>query len=366
MRALPLLDLRIRHAFYTDGRCPDFALEPDAGTAALLRKHRARLKIHGDGLSIACVVDGDDKPFVPFAEDAVFGFRLRLRNAAFPLFTDLSDVQSQTAPLYSNDGLGRGDGPALRLSSRRAWTSERLMVSLPGPKEPVRLGGKPLPGLRAEDFVLAEPAAIRGIASYDEAAGSLALDSRGSSVGTAVPISYPSRPALAAGVFADVEIRTNDSLPELRQLGERPAAFEIGFAPKRARWSYYCVTDLKNGSEDFAIEDGSAAGTPDVVFSAKNRTDLDKEPDPADRIAADLSARYPGLRKYRFVSDRAVPCRQAARGNLEFRLNGDPLVRSLPNPSLRNFSTTRVLVDGTPQQQDSLFQIIKFLTNANP
>ena len=32
MRYQPIIDLRIRHACYTDGRCADFGIEPDAAT----------------------------------------------------------------------------------------------------------------------------------------------------------------------------------------------------------------------------------------------------------------------------------------------------------------------------------------------
>ena len=180
-------------------------------------------------------------------------------------------------------------------------------------------------------------------------------------------MTYPIRLHLVRGVFADVEIRVNETLPQIDRLSEAPREFQIAFEAKLARWTYYCVTDLKSNSEDFGIANTSSAGaTPGLTFSEDNRTDLNQAPDPSDGVASALAERYPGLQRYRFLSDDPIPCRQAARQNLEFRLNGNRLIASLPNPSIRNFATMRVQVDGTLQKQDTLFQVVKFLTRSHP
>lgn len=359
MKYVALFDLRIRHAFYTDGNCRDFDVEPDEATEALLRNHRLILRQGQDGVRLIGAVDQNGRPLIPIPEGATFGFHLRLRNADFPLFTDLTLLRSQPAPLYSNDGLAFSDKLELRLASRKASSSETFAAVEPGPNERFVLGGKPLQDVDISDFAVESRARIGGVTVYDDNDRIISLDSRAARSGDTVTVTYPSRPCLRQGVFADVEILFDDTLPDIR----RPQAFHIAFEAKLARWSYYCVTDIAGDLADFEIADTSSARTgPRLTFSDDNRTDLNQTSDPSDEVAEALAQRYPTLQRYRFVSDDLIPCRQAARKNLELRFNGDKLVGSLPNPLVRDFARVGGQADGGPHRQDTLFHVIKLLT----
>jgi hypothetical protein len=142
---------------------------------------------------------------------------------------------------------------------------------------------------------------------------------------------------------------------------DRPVRFEIGFAAKRARWTYYVVTDRADAQ--FQIQDRD---DPPLVFSSQNRRELSQEPDPADDFARSLGEQYPDLRRIRFVSDESVACSDRSRRSIQLRMNGDTVGGVLPNPSPRNISMVDVAVDvardGALQKEDSLFQIVKFLS----
>ncbi|WP_156302579.1 hypothetical protein [Methylogaea oryzae] len=82
------------HGYYSDGRCPDFVVTPDAATAKLFRNHRCVLRPRADGLAVYVPVESDTsaKPFIAFADNRVFSFNLRLCNTEFPLYTDYTDL----------------------------------------------------------------------------------------------------------------------------------------------------------------------------------------------------------------------------------------------------------------------------------
>ncbi len=166
-------------------------------------------------------------------------------------------------------------------------------------------------------------------------------------------------PRLPTGVFAEVAIGATDTL---LPSADGPSAFHLTFKAKQVRWTYYYVTDLSPSGE-FQIVDADASP---LVFTPENRTDLNQAPDPADAIAQALAAQYPELRRLRFVSDGLVSCRQAGRKQLHLYLNGNRVVGTLPNPSLRHSSTMEVDLNGTTQQQEVLFHIVKHITHAFP
>jgi len=113
-----LLQLRMRHDYYADGRCADFAIAFSDDTTRLLRGHRLVVGTNADGFSIRTPLDASGQPFLPLPVDSVLRFSLLLRNQDFPLFTDLSAVSAQPAPLYSNAGAASGAEGALVLSAR--------------------------------------------------------------------------------------------------------------------------------------------------------------------------------------------------------------------------------------------------------
>jgi hypothetical protein len=107
----PILDLRVTHTFYTDGTCPDLAIEPSAETARLLRNHRCVLGSSPSGVRVqTALAPATGQPFLPLPADAVLRFHLVLQNRGFDLFTDLGAVSALASPLFTNAAPSAG-GP---------------------------------------------------------------------------------------------------------------------------------------------------------------------------------------------------------------------------------------------------------------
>jgi hypothetical protein len=162
----------------------------------------------------------------------------------------------------------------------------------------------------------------------------------------------------AAGVFAEIDIPTS-ALPAA---GGAPIEFRIRFEAKKARWTYYCVTDLNMNGKELQIVDTDSSPAA-LRFSPSNRTDLKRNPDPADSVARQLARQYPELARFRFVSDDLVACRQAPRRQIELRLDGNRFPEPLPNPSLANYLSLAMIVDGKPSQQAGWFQVVTYTTH---
>ncbi len=92
MRYSALFDLEVRHSFYADGRCPDFAIEASAATRRLLRNHRCLLRARVGGVRVVTALDEAGQSFLPLPADATLRFHLRLLNGDFALFTDLASI----------------------------------------------------------------------------------------------------------------------------------------------------------------------------------------------------------------------------------------------------------------------------------
>ncbi|HZF48949.1 MAG TPA: hypothetical protein VE093_09885 [Polyangiaceae bacterium] len=277
MKRAAILELRLKHTFYLDGRCPDFTIEPSAETTRLLQRHRCLLRSTPDGVRVITPLDGS-QPALPLPDGAALHFYLRLENSDFALFTDLTGINltGTPKPLFTNAGLG--------------------------------------------------------------SAGALAL----------VPSEDDRRP----GVFADIEIH-------LSGLGPEPGAFYVEFKAKKARWAYYCVTDLVLNEGGLRILDEAPAGTTDkLLFSPENRTRLDEQPDPSDPVAEELARLYQGMRRVRMISDQAVDCRETPRKHLELWHGLERLASSLQNPSVRRVSRISAL-----PQEDVLVHVIKYRTD---
>lgn len=103
-RFLPLLELSVRHSYYPDGRCGDFAIEPSPETERLVRNHRLVLRERPDGLRVVAPVDTTGRPFITLAADVTFTWYLRLRNPDFALITDERDLVAHRTPRYRNTG----------------------------------------------------------------------------------------------------------------------------------------------------------------------------------------------------------------------------------------------------------------------
>lgn len=162
----------------------------------------------------------------------------------------------------------------------------------------------------------------------------------------------PGAEALPRGAFAAVELRLGDAGPGAAvPEGPSTPVFTLAFAPKKARWAYYCITD-RSGAE-LEIRDGAPAGLP-LLFGAEGRTRLDEHSDPADPIGTQCLQRFPGQRCTRMLSDDVVPCSEQPRKYLELRQGTERLLAQLPNPPLRNVAR----LGAREPRQDVLFQIL--------
>jgi hypothetical protein len=162
--------------------------------------------------------------------------------------------------------------------------------------------------------------------------------------------------SLDRGVFASVELPGS----VFSRLSAQPIQFFIDFQAKRARWLYYCVTDMKLAGKDFRLVDLETSGTP-LVFSPSNRTDLVQNPDANDSLAAELANRYPSLNRIRFVSDDVVPCQNLPR-RLTLQLDGHNFPDILPTPSPRNYTEWPFAKQKSLVQQNALYQVVKYVS----
>ena len=255
MKFLPIFTVRAAHTYYTDGKCPDLIIQPDQQTARLISKHRCVVKPLADGIRMLIEVDENQKPWIALPDEVKFTFHMRLQKPDFVLFTNLSDFNERSAPVYTNADLGSEDARQLRLGSRTAWQTERLAVVNPAPQEHFALRNRPLKGLELEDIEFAGSPKVKP-KKYNSTDKLLTVDSQSAPQGETFTIKYPVAPRLERGIWADVEIYNNDSfLP----VDEGPVDFQIVFTALRARWKYYLVTDLKGASDGFRIVNADPA-----------------------------------------------------------------------------------------------------------
>lgn len=110
MKYLPLFSVNVKHDYYADGECPDFSIIPSNDTTTLLKNQRGLVKYHPSGIRVLLAMDEQQAPIIPLAKETTFTFLLRLQNADFPLFTDLSTLPHNATPVYTNTGATLDDG----------------------------------------------------------------------------------------------------------------------------------------------------------------------------------------------------------------------------------------------------------------
>jgi hypothetical protein len=362
MKFVSLFNLRLKHSFYTDQRCRDFRIEPSAETSRLLRNHRLLFRELPDGFRVAVASDDGRAPLIPLPTNEIFVFYLRVQNPDFILYTDLSDIAGKAAPVFTNIGLKPSNVRTLKSADRTASNTETWVVRERIAQAQFTLAGQPLEGLNATGFDIVQPAgsAKVKITGYNSARKTITVDTRTVPESQDLSVRYSVKPRLSRGVFAEVELQYNSSMPALDHDDD---PFQIQFTAKAARWKYYLLTDQKGSNGRFTIEDKVATGSP-IGFSVQNRTFLNEAPDELDELATALARQYPELQRFRFVSNEPVRCSDAPRQNLELRSGSNTIFGVMPNPSIGNYSKIKQMIDGKPQEQDSLHHVIKYLTTS--
>jgi hypothetical protein len=352
MKFLTVFTLRIKHTYYADTRCRDFQIEPTAETERFLQNQRCIMKPLPDGIQLVTPLDDKGESLISMSANATFAFRLRLTNPDLPLFTDISEITSKSAPLFTNDGLkldnsgslGKGPGSqAIELSLSERAESDTELSLLRENESSARfvLAGRPADKIDVNRFTL------QGLdgdpkLTYSPGNKEITVDVAAAPKDRVFSVSYPVKPRLARGVFAEVEIHNNESMPKL---GDAQPEFQVRFEAKKANWIYYFVTDLSPTRGAFAIASDPSVTT--LKFSAIPADD-------SDTLAKALMAQFPteaGFSLNRFVSDQPVSCQERAIKGLHLKQADQTIFEVLPNPATRNFCAV--------QGQDGFFQVLK-------
>ncbi|WP_437719898.1 hypothetical protein [Sorangium sp. So ce861] len=106
MKHAAIIEVLLRHAFYTDLRCPDLSIEPSDATARLLRDHRCLWRSSSEGVRVLSPLDPAGQPFLPLPGDAALLFYLAVRGADFDVVTDLASLRGRSAPVFTDAGAG--------------------------------------------------------------------------------------------------------------------------------------------------------------------------------------------------------------------------------------------------------------------
>jgi|SRR5882724_2150724 len=357
MPAAPLLDLRITHPFYADLRCGDLTIAPSAGTEALMRRLRLTCKTFADHVSLYAELDAKGGTFAAAAAPLSLDFVLRPRGAAFALITDLSAIDAQPAPLFTNVGTGPADPLNLRLTTRSARGREALTVSTPSANEPFVLAGAPLTGTTAADFIVTGAGTVKTVAADLR---HITVDTAALAKGAAFQISYPVRPARPNGALAEVSLALD---PPLMAPAAKPHAFVVPLAATETYWAYYILMDLQPDISTLRIIDATPGnGTSRISFADAGRVDLTQTPDPSDAVGQDLIRRNPGRRVLRLMSDAPVPAREVPRAQIELHLADARLISALPNPQPDALVSLRTAPAPAPAKIVT-YSVLKLLSN---
>jgi hypothetical protein len=358
MKFLTIFALRIKHLYYADNRCRDLQIKPTAGTERFLKNQRCIMKPLPDGIQVVTPVDDKGDLLISMPGNAIFAFRLRLVNPDFPLFTEMEEITSKSAPLFTNEGLKLNSPVSLSakpsadknaipltLRGRAASNTEVFLLREQDSNASFILGGRPLGGIAPSQFTLQGLDGNPKIA-YDPGKKEITVNVAPAPKDRVFTVSYPVEPRLGRGVFAEVEIHNNESM---HKPGDARSEFQIWFEAKKAKWIYYFVTDLSAARGAFAI-------APDQ--SALNLKFSEAPADDSDTLARILGAQYPkeeGFSLNRFVSDESVSCQETATRGLRLKQGDQSIFDALPNPAIRNFCTV--------QGQDGFFQVVKKISD---
>ena len=95
-----LFGIDLKHRYYANGLCSDFAVVATDDTARLLRNHRCVVKPKANGIEIFVETDTDHKPKIKpkiaFSPNVTLSFELHLNNPEFELFTDPAPLKGES------------------------------------------------------------------------------------------------------------------------------------------------------------------------------------------------------------------------------------------------------------------------------
>ena len=91
-----LFGIDLKHSYYANGLCSDFAVIATDDTAKLLRNHRCVVKPKANGIEIYVETDTNHKPKIAFSPKVTLSFELHLKNPEFELFTDPSPLKGES------------------------------------------------------------------------------------------------------------------------------------------------------------------------------------------------------------------------------------------------------------------------------
>ena len=330
--------LRLRHLFYADKRCPNFQIEPTLHTQRLLKNYRCVLEPLPDGILVVTAAGENDEPLIPIPGNVTFAFQLRLLRPDFSMFTELADITSKAAPLFTNAGCPLAAAVTLRLGERIASNSERLILPKGGTSASFRLGGHPMDGCPVNNFIL-EGLPGGKIENYDPGRREITILAPDHAIADRTfTVAYPVKPQRESGVFADVEIHSNDSMSKP---GGGASEFFIRFQAKEGKWRYYLITHRKSAS--FVIESDR------IKFTKLT-------PDKSDPLAKALQAQYPGFSLVCFESTESFRCQEAVTKHIRLKLETgagevETVFENLPNPSIWSICTV--------QNDFAYYQVVK-------
>jgi hypothetical protein len=334
MKYRPVFSLRLRHLFYADNRCRDFRIEPAVYTQRLLKNYRCVLKPLPDGILVFTAAGETDEPLIPIPGNVTFAFQLRLLNPDFSLFTELADIRSKAAPLFTNVG-SRAPAAvvALQLRERTASNIETRILRKGGMRVSFRLGGHPVDGCPVTDFML-EGLPGAKIENYDPGKKEITIIVPDYAIADRIfTVAYPVKPRRETGVFAEVAIHSNDSMSKP---GGDASEFFIQFQAKEGKWRYYLVTNRKSGN-NFVIES-------DRKFTMFT-------PDTSDPLAEALQSQYPGFSLVCFESTDSVRCQETAMRQIQLKAGNEVIFENLPNPPIRSICAA--------QKDFAFYQVVK-------
>jgi hypothetical protein len=356
MPSAPLFDISVTHDYYANLRCEDFAIVPAATTEAAMARLRLTYKSLSDRIRIYAELNAGGDALAAGAAPLSLDFALRPRSSSYAAITKLRDLAEQPAPLFTNDGVAATNPLPLRLTSRRARTSETLIVSAPASTEPFVLAGTPLNGATAADFTVTGAGPVKSVAASSKR---ITVDTSAMAPNTAFQVSYPVRAATSRGAIADIALILD--APLLKPM-PTPRAFVVPFTSADSRWAYYVVTDFSGDLSTLTVVDAAPGGAPRAINVADaGRLELTAANVTGDAVGTDLLGRYP-TRVMRLLSDAPVATRDTPLGSLELRLTNAALISHLPNPPPDRLVLLQVEAPPSPRQMVR-YQVVMLLTN---